>query len=130
MQVIIQADRAADALYIGFGADSLAQGGVERSLRVNDDVTLDFDIEGRLVGLDVLNASRVFGEDYADIRLTSLVGVKEAAALVGVKKPNFLRDYVNDPDFPPPVVELASGRFWLSDQIEQYFARKPAKARH
>jgi uncharacterized protein YuzE len=130
MQLIIHADRRADALYIGFGGDSVDQGGVDRSVRVNDDVTLDFDANGRLLGLDVLNASRVLGADYAEIQLTSLVGVTEAAELLGVKKPNFVRDYANDPNFPPPVVELASGRFWLREQIEQYVARKPAKARH
>ena len=129
MQVVIETDPEVDGLYIGFGANSLAKGGVDRTVRVNDDVALDFDSDGRLIGLDVLNASSVFGHHYADIRLTSLVGVKEAAGLIGVRKPNFLRDYANDPEFPAPVVELASGRFWLSDQIERYIAQRPAKAK-
>ena len=128
MQIVIQTDQDNDALYIAFGAASLEQGRVTKSVRVNDDVTLDFASDGKLVGLDILNASTVLGSDFGDVRLTSLIGVKEAAELVGVRKPNFLRDFASNPDFPQPVCELASGRFWLRGQVEEYVSRRLAKS--
>ena len=124
MDVLIQPDEAQDSLYICFAKDGLQRGVVARSVRVNDDVTVDFGKDGRLVGLDIMNASTVIQPDYAKVQLDSLVGVKEAAELVGVQKSNFVRDHANKPDFPAPVTELATGRIWLRSQIEQYLAAR------
>lgn len=44
----------------------------------------------------------------------------EAARLCRVKKPNFLRDFASQPDFPEPVAELASGRIWWRTEIEAF----------
>jgi predicted DNA-binding transcriptional regulator AlpA len=49
-----------------------------------------------------------------------LVGVDEAAQMVGVRKPNFIRDYANKPDFPKPIADLACGRIWLRADIAGY----------
>ncbi len=51
-------------------------------------------------------------------------GVKEAAEILGVEKSNFVRDYANKPEFPAPIAELASGRFWLRSDIERYLQKK------
>lgn len=53
-----------------------------------------------------------------------LVGVKEAAELAGKDKGNFLRDLASREDFPKPIVSLASGRYWLSGEIERYLRRE------
>ena len=50
-----------DCLYIALAAKDLAKGSVAKSLRVTDDLTLDFDKEGRLIGLDIMNASQMLG---------------------------------------------------------------------
>jgi predicted ABC-class ATPase len=53
-----------------------------------------------------------------------LVGVKEAAELAGKDKANFLRDLASREDFPEPIVSLASGRYWLSAEIERYLRKE------
>ena len=62
-----------------------------------------------------------------------LVGTQEAASLVGVRPPNFVRDWAARPDFPKPVAALSSGRVWLAADVERYAAErrapKPSEAR-
>jgi len=120
MELLVQPDEANDSLYICFAAGGFVRGVVARSVRATDDVTLDFASDGRLVGLDIMNASKVVPPDFSSIGLDSLVGVKEAAKLVGVQKSNFVRDYANSSDFPSPVAELATGRIWRRSQVEDY----------
>lgn len=55
-----------DCLYIDLAAGGLAKGSVTKSLRVTDDLTLDFDKDGRLVGLDIMNASPMLGATDID----------------------------------------------------------------
>jgi uncharacterized protein YuzE len=130
MDVIIQADKDADACYVAFSSRSLARGSVTRSQRISEDITLDFDSDGRLLGLDVLNASRVLSTDFWQPRLEALVGVKEAAEIAGVQRSNFVRDYASSEGFPAPVCELATGRIWRRSQVEEYLnAKKPKSGR-
>jgi len=124
MRITIQPDRDNDQLYLALSSRALEAGVVARTVRVTEDVALDFDKEGRVVGLDITNASEVLGESIEEVRLDALVGVKEAAELVGVQKSNFVRDYANKPGFPRPIVELATGRIWLRSQVEAYAASK------
>jgi len=124
MQITIQADPHNDQLYLALSSRALEAGIVARTIRVSEDVALDFDKEGRVVGLDIANASKALGESIEDIRMDALVGVKEAAELVGVQKSNFVRDYANKPNFPRPIIELATGRIWLRSQVEAYAAEK------
>ena len=128
MQITIQPDRDNDQLYVALSSRALGAGAVVRTVRVTEDVALDFDKEGRVVGLDIANASKALGESIEDIRMDALVSVKEAAELVGVQKSNFVRDYANKPDFPRPIVELATGRIWLRSQVEAYAAAKARPA--
>lgn len=129
MDVIIQADREADACYVAFSSRSLDRGSVARSQRVSEDIALDFDSDGRLLGLDVMNASRVLSEDFWQPRLEALVGVKEASEIAGVQRSNFVRDYASKDDFPAPVCELATGRVWRRSQVEEYLTAHKGKSR-
>ncbi len=53
-----------------------------------------------------------------------LVGTKEAAARLGVRPPNFVRDWAGRADFPAPVATLSSGRVWSALEIDEYAARR------
>ena len=125
MEVVVQPDLDADACYIGFD-----MGDVAKSLQVTEDLTLDFDADGRLKGLDVMNASKLLGARFVDVTFDTLLGVKEAADLAGVQRSNFVRDYASKAEFPKPVCELATGRIWLKSQVEAYLqTRKPRRAK-
>jgi len=53
----IKYDREVDAMYI-----HLVEGKQEcRTVRLNDDIALDFDDEEQLLGIEILDASRVLG---------------------------------------------------------------------
>lgn len=60
--------------------------------------------------------------------LDRLIGTREAATMIGVAAPNFVRDWAARADFPAPVAELASGRVWLAVEVETYLAgRRPER---
>ena len=57
-----------------------------------------------------------------------LVGTREAAAIAGVRPPNFVRDWASRPDFPAPAAVLPSGRVWRSSEVREHVRRRrPAK---
>ena len=120
MKIHLQVDHENDQLYLGFGEPEKPL--VAETVKVSDDIFVDLDGERRLLGVDIGRASTVLDGDLRDIQIDTLVGVAEAARLVGATKGNFIRDYANKPAFPNPVVELASGRIWLRSQIEAYTA--------
>ncbi len=132
MPQYVQKDRANDQVYIGLGNNgALESGAVNKTVRATDDIALDFDKRGRLIGIDISNASRLLGRRIFTERATvdELVGVAEAAKLCGVKKPNFIRDFASRPDFPKPLAELASGRIWYRSEIEAYLEPKRVSPR-
>jgi hypothetical protein len=56
-----------------------------------------------------------------------LVGTAEGASVVGVRPPNFVRDWASRPDFPAPVATLSSGRVWRESDVREYaMTRRPA----
>lgn len=68
-----------------------------------------------------------------EIEFNELVGVKEAASLIGVQWSNFVRDYADKPDFPRPVVELATGRVRLQPHDLSHVGRprlEPKRVSH
>lgn len=120
----IERDTKFDQLYINF-SDTVGEGVVAKTTEVFPGVYFDIDSGGKLVGIDVTNAQEVTGIAVADLSFSGeLVGVKEAAALVGKDKANFLRDLASRPDFPKPVARLASGQLWLSKDIERYISER------
>ena len=127
MKIYVESDAEVDALYLGFQEKPLAQGSVTRTVRVTQNIFVDLDSEDRLAGVEIIGASKYVQGNPAEFELDSLIGVKEAAALLGVAKSNFLRDYAAKPDFPKPIAEIASGRIWLKTQVEKYASRRPRK---
>jgi uncharacterized protein YuzE len=124
MRVYVERDKPNNQLYLGLGERSLRAGVVKRTQRVTDDIALDFDDRERLVGVEILDASRVLGSAALreDMVTDELVGVAEAAKLCGVRKPNFIRDFARRQSFPLPVAELASGRIWRRSDIAAFLA--------
>ena len=53
-----------------------------------------------------------------------LMGTREAARFLGVKPPNFVRDWGSRADFPEPAATLSSGRIWLAADVERYAASR------
>ena len=81
-------------------------------------VTAHWGSRGKLSHVEIYPAREILGiKDLNKLELGQLVGVAEAAKMVGVKKPNFLRDFVSKSWFPRPVAELASGRIWNKEEI-------------
>lgn len=126
MLSFVDIDREHDLAYILLRPELRGRrGAVARSVRVAKDIVLDLDESGHLIGIELLNASaRLDVDELATATREIIVGVKEAAEMLGVEKSNFVRDYANKPGFPAPIAELASGRFWLRSAIEQYVEAK------
>jgi uncharacterized protein YuzE/predicted DNA-binding transcriptional regulator AlpA len=120
----IERDKEFDQLYINFSKSS-EEGAVAQTVEALPGVNLDLDAEGRLIGLEIIGAKDVIGASADEIDFAGeLVGVKEAAELAGKDKANFLRDLASREDFPKPIVSLASGRYWLSAEIERYLRKE------
>lgn len=85
------------------------------------------------VGWEVRSAegdTRMLLRDTGDVFYASdvLVGTKEAASIVGVRPPNFVRDWASRPDFPAPVGNMSSGRIWRASDVREYVRRsRPLK---
>lgn len=126
MLSFVDIDREHDLAYILLRPELRGRrGAVVRSVRVAEDIVLDLDESSHLIGIELLNASSRLDVDALETGTREIiVGVKEAAEMLGVEKSNFVRDYANKPDFPAPIAELASGRFWLRSAIEQYVEAK------
>jgi uncharacterized protein YuzE/predicted DNA-binding transcriptional regulator AlpA len=120
----IERDKEFDQLYINFSKSS-EEGAVAQTVEALPGVNLDLDAEGRLIGVEIIGAKDVIGDSADEIDFAGeLVGVKEAAELAGKDKANFLRDLASREDFPKPIVSLASGRYWLSAEIERYLRKE------
>jgi uncharacterized protein YuzE/predicted DNA-binding transcriptional regulator AlpA len=120
----IERDKEFDQLYINFSKSS-EEGAVAQTVEALPGVNLDLDAEGRLIGLEIIGAKDVIGDSADEIDFAGeIVGVKEAAELAGKDKANFLRDLASREDFPKPIVSLASGRYWLSAEIERYLRKE------
>ena len=120
MDFSVQIDKEHEQVYLALSRRAIEHGVVARSQRLDENITLDFDEFGTLLGIDIINAAAAVGPDFDSVKFDALVGVKEAAELLGVLRPNFVRDYASKPDFPQPVVELATGRVWLKSQVQAY----------
>ncbi len=123
LKILVEAD-ADGQLYIHFTRERPFERAVAYTTTPLPGLSLDFDADHHLVGIDVTDVRRLFGVERADpVLFDRLVGVKEAAEILGVAKPNFLRDYAARPGFPAPVADLASGRVWLLSEVVQFLRR-------
>ena len=54
-------DKQADAAYI-YLDDSIADGQAEKTIELNDNVIVDFDKDGKLLGIEILSASKLLNK--------------------------------------------------------------------
>ena len=90
----------------------------KRTLRRLASVGWEESVDGR--------PNRIIRDDGVVLVDTSdpLVGTTEAAALTGVRPPNFVRDWATRPDFPAPAGTLSSGRVWRASEVVAYRDRR------
>lgn len=116
----IERDAKYNVLYVGFGTEPI-KGEVSETTEVSPGTYLDFDSNGKLVGIEIVNTHNVLGRAANDLQLYGeLIGVKEAAELAQKDRANFLRDIASRPDFPDPVARVASGQLWFSRDVRRY----------
>ena len=110
----IEHDKVTDSAYL-----ALVDVDVARSELLLPWLVADFDAMERIIGLEVLDASR-----HLDLArsgpVVELVGTREAAELFGVRPPDFIRDWASRSDFPKPPAELASTRAWDRRELIAY----------
>jgi len=103
-------------------------GALVYSVQVANSLNLDVDEMGRVVGIEISDMEKALGVRPARAEVYGpLVGVKEAAELLGVSRPNFIRDYVSKDDFPMAAGDLASGRVWWLTDVLDYARTKGLK---
>ena len=54
-------DKEVDAAYI-YLEDSIKDGEADKTIELNDNIILDFDKNGKLLGVEILNASKVLNK--------------------------------------------------------------------
>jgi uncharacterized protein YuzE len=119
MKIVPTYSAEADTAYFAFGdARDVAE-----TVAPVDDIAIDFDSSGRIVGIELVTASRyldpsVFDEDPY---LEDLIGVTEIAEYLGKHKQNVAQHYTRRPDFPNPVAELPTGRYWRRADVQRWY---------
>jgi len=58
----IEYDKEADAAYL-YLVETIGEGEAVKTIQLNDNIILDFDKNGKLIGMEVLNASRVLNKE-------------------------------------------------------------------
>lgn len=116
----IERDTRYNLLYVGF-EEKINKGDVSETKEVSPGTYLDFDSDGRLLGIEIVNTQSVLGKAAKDLRLSGeLIGVKEAAEFARKDRANFLRDIASRSSFPDPVARVASGQLWFSRDVKRY----------
>ncbi|MBS3076861.1 DUF2283 domain-containing protein [Candidatus Pacearchaeota archaeon] len=59
----IEIDREVDAAYI-YAKSHIGEGEAVKTIEVNEDIILDFDVNGKLIGIEILNASKNLTKDF------------------------------------------------------------------
>lgn len=54
-------DKDADAAYV-YLVEDIKDGEAEKTIELNKDIILDFDSDGKLLGVEILNASKVLNK--------------------------------------------------------------------
>jgi uncharacterized protein YuzE len=109
----------ADTAYLAFG-DARE---VTETVAPLDDIAIDFDANGRIVGIELVTASRYFDPTVfdEDPYFEELIGVTEIAEYLGKHKQNVAQHYTRRPDFPRPVAALPTGRYWRRGDVESWY---------
>jgi uncharacterized protein YuzE len=120
MKIVATQSIGADTAYVAFGDERE----VAETIAPIDDVSIDLDAEGRVVGIEFVTASRVLHPSaLRDAEKDELIGVTAIAELLGRRKQNVAQHYTRRPDFPQPVAELPTGRYWRRGDVETWWER-------
>ncbi|MHA1344276.1 MAG: DUF2283 domain-containing protein [Promethearchaeota archaeon] len=57
----LEYDKDVDAAYI-YLEDDIKGGEAVKTIELNDNIILDFDAKGKLIGMEILNASKILNE--------------------------------------------------------------------
>ena len=57
----LEYDKEADAAYI-YLENSIKNGEAKKTIELNDNIIVDFDAKGRMLGVEILNASKVLNK--------------------------------------------------------------------
>jgi len=57
----LEYDKDVDAAYI-YLVDEIKEGQATKTIELNEDIILDFDAKGKLIGMEILNASKILNE--------------------------------------------------------------------
>ena len=57
----LEYDKEVDAAYI-YVVDSIHDGAAKKTVRVSEEIIIDFDGNGKLLGVEVLNASKIINK--------------------------------------------------------------------
>jgi uncharacterized protein YuzE len=120
MKIVATQSIEADTAYVTFGDERE----VAETIAALEDVTIDLDTDGRVVGIEFVTASRVLHPSaLRDAEKDELIGVTAIAELLGRRKQNVAQHYTRRPDFPEPVAELPTGRYWRRGDVEEWWER-------
>jgi uncharacterized protein YuzE len=120
MKIVSTYSPEADTAYVTFGD----QRDVAETIAPVDDVAIDLDAEGRVVGIEFVTASRVLDKSaLEDAQMDELIGITEIADFLGKRKQNVTQHYSRREDFPPPAAELPTGRYWRRGDVEAWYGR-------
>jgi uncharacterized protein YuzE len=64
MSIIVDADVEQGEVYIALTPASLKKGAVRRTVRLNENIALDYSARGKLLGIDIMNAPDVIGAPF------------------------------------------------------------------
>lgn len=120
MKIVSTYSPEADTAYVAFGDER----DVARTVAPLEDVAIDLDAEGRIVGIEFITASRLLHPStLADAKADELIGVTQIATYLGKRKQNVAQHYTRRSDFPRPAAELPTGRYWRRGDVEAWYAR-------
>ena len=119
MNISATYDASGDTAYVTFGDTRPAA----RTISLAEDIAIDLDSSGRVVGIEFVTASALLDPSAFDRepRLEELIGVTEIAAILGKHKQNVAQHYTRRRDFPAPAAELPTGRYWRRGDIEHWY---------
>jgi uncharacterized protein YuzE len=120
MKIVSTYSAEADTAYVAFGD----RREVAETIAPVEDLAIDLDRQGRLVGVEFVTASRLLDTSaLEDAELDELIGVTEIARYLGKRKQNVAQHYASRDDFPEPAAELPTGRYWRRGDIEAWATR-------
>lgn len=120
MKIVATYSSEADTAYVAFGEPR----DVARTTAPIEDLSIDLDTDGRLVGIEFITASRLLDSSaLADFEADELIGVTQIAEFLGKPKQNVAQHYTRRDDFPKPAAVLPTGRYWRRADIEAWRER-------